>query len=102
MNIHRPVASKALSADALANIARIQEIWSDCRARYREQGPYLFGTFSGADAMFAPVVHRFRTYDVAVSGGVCNYMDTMLANSAFRQWTDAALAETILIEKFED
>jgi glutathione S-transferase len=102
MNIHRPVASKALSAEALANIARVQEIWSGCRARYGGQGPYLFGAFSGADAMFAPVVHRFRTYDIATAAPVQNYMTTMLANKAFRLWTDGALAETLVIEKFED
>lgn len=102
MNIHRPVGSKPLSDDAKANIARVQEIWTDCRAAYGSGGPYLFGAFSGADAMYAPVIHRFRTYDVAVTPPVRTYMDTMLANAAFRQWTEGGLAETIVIPKFED
>jgi glutathione S-transferase len=101
MNIHRPVRSKPLSDDAKANIARVQEIWTDCRAKYGGKGPYLFGAFSGADAMFAPVVHRFRTYDIEVAPPVRGYMDTMLGNAAFREWTDAALKETLIIEKFE-
>ena len=101
MNIHRPVASKKLSEDALANIARIQQIWTDCRARCGGEGPYLFGAFTGADAMFAPVVHRFRTYDIATSPLVRDYMKSMLANPAFSKWTDDALAETLLIAKFE-
>ena len=101
MNIHRPVASKQLSDDAQANIARIQQIWTDCRARHGGQGPYLFGQFTAADAIFAPVVHRFRTYDIAVTPPVRGYMDTMLANAAFAQWTADALAETLVIEKFE-
>lgn len=102
MNIHRPVAAKALSDDAQANIVRIQQIWTECRERYGQQGQYLFGAFSGADAMFAPVVHRFRTYAVEVRPPVRAYMETMLANPAFAEWTEAALAETLLIERFED
>ena len=101
MNIHRPIRSKSLSDDAKANIARIQQIWTECRARYGGQGPYLFGAFTGADAMFAPVVHRFRTYAIDVTPPVREYMDTMLADAAFREWTDAALAETLMIERFE-
>ena len=101
MNIHRPIRSKPLSDDARANIARIQQIWTECRARYGGQGPYLFGGFSGADAMYAPVVHRFRTYAIDVTPPVRDYMDTMQANAAFREWSDAALAETLLIERFE-
>ena len=101
MNIHRPVASKKLSEDALANVARIQQIWTDCRARYGGEGPYLFGAFTAADAMFAPVVHRFRTYDIATSPPVRDYMKSMLANPAFGKWTDDALAETLRIPKFE-
>ena len=101
MNIHRPVASKKLSEDAQANIARIQQIWTDCRARHSGQGPHLFGAFTGADAMFAPVVHRFRTYDIAAAPPVRDYMNAMLANPAFRQWTGDALAETLVIPKFE-
>src|ERR1700748_248496 len=75
MNLHRPVGAKALSAEARADIARIQQSWSECRARYGKRGPYLFGAFSGADAMYAPVVHRFRTYAIDVSEEVRNYMD---------------------------
>jgi glutathione S-transferase len=102
MNLHRPVGAITLSQDARADIARIQEIWTDCRARYGKRGPFLFGAFGAADAMFAPVVHRFRTYAIAVSLEVKNYMETMMALPAFREWSDAGLAETIVIEKFEN
>jgi glutathione S-transferase len=101
MNLHRPVGAKPLSDAASADIARIQEIWSDCRQRYARTGPYLFGGFSGADAMFAPVVHRFRTYAIEVDPFVQMYMDVMTALPAFQEWTGAALAETLVIEKFE-
>jgi glutathione S-transferase len=101
MNLHRPVRSIALSEDARDNIARVEEIWSDCRERYGKDGPFLFGAFSGADAMYAPVVHRFRTYDIRVPPVVQAYMQTMLALPAFKEWTEAGLAETLIIEKFE-
>jgi glutathione S-transferase len=101
MNIHRPVGPKALSEEAKENIARVQDIWTDCRRRYGGAGPFLFGTFSAADAMYAPVVHRFRTYAIAVSLPVKEYMKTMLAYPAFAEWTAQALAETLVIERFE-
>jgi glutathione S-transferase len=101
MNLHRPVGAIELSTEARANIVRIQEIWGECRARYAQSGPFLFGDFTAVDAMFAPVVHRFRTYAIAVTAEARRYMDTMIALPAFREWTKAGLAETIVIEKFE-
>jgi glutathione S-transferase len=101
MNLHRPIRAVELSDDARANIARVEEIWADCRERYGKSGPYLFGAFSAVDAMFAPVVHRFRTYAVAVTKGTQSYMDAMMALPAFAEWTKAGLAEAIIIEKFE-
>jgi glutathione S-transferase len=101
MNLHRPVGAISLSADARTNIARVQQIWTECRERHRKLGPFLFGSFSAADAMFAPVVHRFRTYAIAVGPEVQTYMDAMMSLPAFQEWTRAALAETIVIERFE-
>src|SRR5579871_6768150 len=101
MNLHRPIGPVPLSADARANIARIDQIWSECRARHGGSGPFLFGAFGAADAMFAPVVHRFRTYAVDVGAVAKAYMETMLALPAFAEWTKAGLAETLVIEKFE-
>jgi glutathione S-transferase len=101
MNLHRPIGSVKLSADARANVARIDQIWSECRARYGKSGPFLFGAFGAADAMYAPVVHRFRTYAVDVSPVAKAYMETMMALPAFAEWTRAGLAETLVIEKFE-
>jgi glutathione S-transferase len=101
MNLHRPVKAKALSADAQADIRRIQAMWTDCRTRYGRFGPYLFGMFTAADAMYAPVVHRFRTYAVEASPAVRDYMAAMQAHPAFSAWTEAGLAETIVIPRFE-
>ncbi|RTL50374.1 MAG: glutathione S-transferase family protein [Bradyrhizobiaceae bacterium] len=101
MNIHRPVRAKTLSEDALADIARIQQMWTGCRARFAQEGAFLFGAFGAADAMYAPVVHRFRTYAIDVTPHVQSYMDSMLAHPAMAAWTREALAETLLIERFE-
>jgi glutathione S-transferase len=101
MNLHRPVKPIALSDDTRANIARIQQIWTECRERYGKAGPFLFGAFSGADAMYAPVVHRFRTYAIEVAPEAAAYLETMMALPAFQEWTRAGLAETLVIERFE-
>lgn len=99
MNLHRPVGAVALSDEARANIARVQEIWTECLKRHG--GPFLFGSFGGADAMYAPVVHRFRTYAIEVGKEARGYVETMQALPAFQEWTRDGLAETIIIEKFE-
>ena len=102
MNLHRPIKAVALSNDARANVARIEEIWADCHARYGRQGPFLFGAFSAADAMYAPVVHRFRTYAIPVKAEAQHYVDAMMALPAFQEWTRDGLAETLRIDRFED
>ncbi len=103
MNLRRPVRAKpSLSDETLANIARIQDIWKECRTRHGQGGPYLFGAFSAADAMYAPVVHRFRTYAIGVDHVARDYMAAMQAHPAFKAWTDAGLSETWVIDKFED
>ncbi|MGX1323477.1 glutathione S-transferase [Bradyrhizobium sp. USDA 377] len=106
MNLHRPIRAVALSADAKANVARIEEIWRECRARYGAKGPsngpFLFGRFGAADAMYAPVVHRFRTYAIDVAPDTKAYMETMMALPAFQEWTREGIAETLVIARFED
>lgn len=101
MNLHRPIGPKTLSDNARADIARIQELWTDCRQRSERDGPFLFGSFTAADAMYAPVVHRFRTCAIEVTTPVREYMGAMMAQPAFREWTEQGLAETLVIERFE-
>jgi len=101
MNLHRMIGAVKLSADAKANVARIEQVWTECRERYGKLGPFLFGAFTAADAMYAPVVHRFRTYAIKTAPLAQAYMETMLALPAFVEWTEAGLAETLIIEKFE-
>jgi glutathione S-transferase len=101
MNLHRPIRPVAMSDDALANVARIQAIWAECHQRYGKDGPFLFGSFSGADAMFAPVIHRFRSYAIPIADEARHYVAAMDALPAFQQWSREGLAETLLIDRLE-
>jgi glutathione S-transferase len=91
MNFWRPVKRRELSVEALADAARIDAMWSECLARYG--GPFLFGSFGAADAMYAPVVSRFHTYAVEVGESSRAYMDAVMALPAWGEWKEAALKE---------
>jgi glutathione S-transferase len=102
MAMWRPHLRKELSGDAKANIARIQALWTDARTRFGTSGPFLFGRFCAADAMYAPVVSRFETYAIDVSAPVAAYMQAMIALPAWQEWRRAALNESWVIPQFED
>jgi glutathione S-transferase len=97
MNLRRARKPVALSEQVLKDVARIERIWRDCRARYGKGGKFLFGRFSIADAMYAPVVTRFDTYAIKVADDTRAYMDTIMNTSAFIAWREAALKETWII-----
>jgi glutathione S-transferase len=84
-----------LSAGAAADVERVQAIWRDARARFGSAGPFLFGRFTNADAMYAPVVTRFRTYSVPVDPVSGAYMQTILGLPSIRAWYRAADEEEI-------
>jgi glutathione S-transferase len=93
MNMSRPAMPRALDADARADVARIKSIWRECRARFGAGGPFLYGAFGVADAMYAPVVSRFHTYTVEVDAVARDYMGTLMTLPAWREWRDAARRE---------
>jgi glutathione S-transferase len=93
MNIRKRYPDKGRTPEVLMEIKRINEIWN------RAQGPFLFGAFSGADAMYAPVVMRFRTYEVRAENQ--KYVDAMLALPAMKEWIAASERETESIPAFE-
>jgi glutathione S-transferase len=101
MNLHRPRKAIALADMVKADIARIDTLWRDCRRAHGKKGRFLFGGFSNADAMFAPVVTRFDTYDIKVSPESRAYVDAVLATPAFQAWKTAALLETWTIASEE-
>jgi glutathione S-transferase len=97
MNIRRPVIPRALDADAAADAARIDTIWIESRRRFGAGGPFLYGTFGAADAMYAPVVSRFHTYAVEVGAIARTYMAVMMKLPAWIEWRAAALRETSVL-----
>jgi glutathione S-transferase len=101
MNVARPVKFRAPDGNAAKDIARIDTIWNECRINHGVGGPFLFGQFGAADAMFAPVVWRFHTYAVEVSATGRVYMQAMMALPAWQEWRDAARRETWVLAEDE-
>jgi glutathione S-transferase len=95
MNLRSDRKGKGMTEATAADIARIEALWADARARFGSPagGPFLFGAFTIADAMFAPVVTRLETYGAPVSPESRAYMDAVLALPAMRDWIAAAKAE---------
>jgi glutathione S-transferase len=93
MNMRRVGRKRELTAEVAANVRRIEEIWTDCRRRFGADGPFLFGSFGAADAMYAPVVSRFASYAIGVGAAAEAYMASVMALPAFREWHDAGVAE---------
>ena len=92
MNLRRVAEPKAVSPLAQTEIDRVQAIWRQCRAAYGSAGPFLFGAFSIADAMFAPVVTRFRSYAIPVDAESASYAEAVATWPALVEWTAAAQA----------
>lgn len=102
MNLWLPPKPRPMPADVIDNMKRIETIWAECRAQYGQGGPFLFGArFGNADAMYAPVVGRFHNYGLPVSVATRAYMDAVTATPAWREWYDAAMKETWVLQHNE-
>lgn len=101
MNIRANGRKVAASVEVRADIARIVAIWETARERFGAGGPWLFGAWSAADAMYTPVASRFRSYGIDLSTVAATYRDTALDSPAMRDWTRLAEAETETIEHEE-
>lgn len=101
MNVRARMPGRGRSPEVLADIKRIEAMWNDCRARFGSQGPFLFGRFSIADAMYAPVVTRFDTYGVGLSGAAAAYLDSIRRLPELQAWIAGAQAETEVIKQYE-
>jgi glutathione S-transferase len=86
-----------LTPEVKANVARIDAIWTESRSRFGAGGPFLFGAFSNADAMYAPVVSRFASYSIPASPVSQTYIKTMMALPAWKEWEDAGRVEPMVM-----
>jgi glutathione S-transferase len=94
MNLSRPVMKRVLTPEVETNVRRVEALWTDCRNRFGAAGPFLFGGFGAADAMYAPVVARLKTYDVGVDETASAYMNSVTALPAWKEWLAAAMKES--------
>jgi len=101
MNIRSSFPNRGVTPEAQADINRITAAWRDCRKRFGESGEFLFGHFTIADAMYAPVVSRLRTYKIELQDDTQAYADAVWALPALQEWATAARNEPMIIEKYE-
>lgn len=102
MNIRESLPGYGMAQDGVqGDINRIESIWRDARSRYGAGGDFLFGTFSAADAMFAPVALRFKTYGVSLGESAAAYVEALLAHPPLAEWIAAAKVEPWMIPDYE-
>ena len=99
-NFRRRVEAIALSDEVRADVARIEAAWAHARETFGKAGPFLFGRFSAADAMFAPVVNRLHVYDIPVAKTTRAYMEAIMALPAWKAWVAGAEAEPWRIARY--
>jgi glutathione S-transferase len=99
MNMRRPKGKIELPVGLGEDVGRIKTIWEELRGK--SGGPFLFGEFTAADAMFAPVVNRFDVYDLVTDAGTLAYMDAVKSHPAWTAWRDAALKESWIVPSDE-
>jgi glutathione S-transferase len=101
VNLGKRHAPKDRGPKVAADVARITQIWNDCRAHHGAGGPFLFGQFTAADAMYAPVCTRLRSYSISADPVSEAYCDAIYALPAFKAWRDAALKEPWIVPEDE-
>ncbi len=100
MHLGARFATPPITEALQANIDRVEDIWSEARNRFAGGQPFLYGAFSAADAMYAPVVTRFESFQIPVRESTRAYMDTILAHPSFAAWRSAALVEPWSIPEY--
>jgi glutathione S-transferase len=101
MNLWLPPKPRPQPPEVIDNVRRIEALWGDCRARFGRSGPFLFGGFGAADAMYAPVVARFHNYGLDVGEVSRAYMAAVMDLPAWREWRDAAFQERWVMQHNE-
>ena len=101
MNCRKTFENIKLSQGAVREIERIKQLWRRCRSKYGENGEWLFGDYSIADAMFAPIALRFKGYSVPLSGVEEKYVESVMKHPGIVEWVEAGKLETEVIEADE-
>ena len=101
MNIRASHPGKGQRPEVMANVQRIEHLWGEARRRFGAGGPYLFGGFCAADAMYAPVVMRFATYGPALSPESAKYCEAMRNAAGVRAWIEESSKETEVVAEDE-
>ncbi|UTW44150.1 glutathione S-transferase family protein [bacterium SCSIO 12696] len=101
MNVRATGRKVPMTPELESDIARVSTIWAECRQKYGHSGPWLFGHFTIADAMYAPVVLRFYTYGVNLDGEPGEYMRHVLNDADIKSWVKDGEAETEVVEADE-
>jgi glutathione S-transferase len=101
MNVRKQFPTRQFQSETVQEIGRILGLWAQARARYGGTGKYLFGDYTAADIMFAPVATRFVTYSVPLPGFAATYVEALFTHPHIRQWIEDAQDESWTIEKYE-
>ncbi len=102
MNLTARFAPKDRGEAVTSDIARLSELWGEARERFGQSGPFLYGEFCAADAMFAPVVTRLDTYQLDVQEDMRAYMNAVLNHPAFLAWKADAFQEPWFLPHYEE
>ncbi len=101
MNFRRPVEILPVSDGVKNDVSRIIALWAEARGDFGRDGPFLYGAWSAADIMFAPVVSRFRTYGLDVNAGALTYMEAVENQPHYVEWRNEGLKETWIVPSDE-
>jgi glutathione S-transferase len=101
MNCRVTTTFNSISDELQKDIDRVLQIWQDCRDQYGNQGDFLFGNFSIADAFYAPVVLRFNTYNIPVNDNAQQYMQTILELPEIQEWIESSKQDPTIVDDYE-
>ena len=102
IRMDKPIPLSHFSDAAQSQIARVVNIWSGCRSRYRDQGPWLFGPMCIAVIMYAPVAMRFVTYGIPLPAAAQEFVDAVVALPSMQEWRSLAVAEIETLDFIDD
>ena len=100
MNLSKIYPARKWADDVNSDVIRVHEVWRDARSRFGADGDFMFGDFTIADAMYAPVVARFKTYAIELDATCAAYAAAILSLPAMQKWTAEAAEEPWVIDHY--